>query len=65
MMDQKRPDGTVHGNDLKDAGKKTNVTETYGGNINTGYNQAPMSITGDTKSDPAGESCGCNNKRGK
>lgn len=65
MMDQKRPDGTVHGHDPKDAGKRTGVTDTYGGNINTGYNQAPMSITGDTKSNPANEKPGCNNKRGK
>ncbi len=41
MEDQKRPDGTVHGKDLPNKGNTTNVTQTYGGNMNTGYSHAP------------------------
>lgn len=59
MKDQKRPDGTAHGNDLPDAGNRTGVTDTYGANLNKGYNPGG-SIASDTKSDPADE---CYNKK--
>lgn len=60
-MDQKRPDGTCHGKELKDAGKGTNVTQTYGGNINTGYNQKPAPFDADSDKPDA---TAAKNKRG-
>jgi hypothetical protein len=49
-MDKKRPDGKVEGKDLPDAGNRTGVTETYGGNLDRGY-QNEGSMGGSTKSD--------------
>lgn len=51
--DQKLPDGTCHGRDLPDCGVSTGVTDTYGANLEAGYGSAPVSIVGDTGSDPA------------
>lgn len=46
-----RPKGDISGDPKKipDAGKRTGVTDTYGGNIEKGHNSSP--ISGSTKSD--------------
>ncbi|CAB4211908.1 hypothetical protein UFOVP1419_49 [uncultured Caudovirales phage] len=50
--DSRMPNGSVAGRDLKDAGNKTGVTDTYGAGdaLNTGYTSGG-SIAGSTKSD--------------
>lgn len=47
-----RPNGETGGGDLPDRGVRTGVTDTYGGNLEQGYqNEGKI----DTKSDPADE----------
>lgn len=47
-----RPNGEVGGSDLPDRGVRTGVTDTYGGNLEQGY-QNEGKLGGATKSDPA------------
>lgn len=53
--DSRFPTGEVAGRDLKDAGNRTGVTDTYGAGsaLNTGINGS-QKITGDCKSDKGG-----------
>lgn len=51
-----RPNGETGGGDLPDRGKMTGVTDTYGGNLDQGY-QNEGSLGSATKSDAADECC--------
>jgi hypothetical protein len=52
-----RPNGETGGGDLPDRGKMTGVTDTYGGNLEQGYqNEGKMNSC--TKSDPAEQGFG-------